>query len=70
MRKKLLCALTCFVMLFSLALSGCGKTEVTIGDAIYNEKTGEMETRHLCPFADTYAGYADEMCRNCCGLGI
>ena len=29
-------------MLFSLALSGCGKTEVTIGDAIYNEKTGEM----------------------------
>lgn len=37
---------------------------------VYNEKTGEMETRHLCPFADTYAGYADEMCRNCCGLGI
>lgn len=42
MRKKLLCGLTCFVMLFSLALSGCGKTEITIGDAIYNEKTGEM----------------------------
>lgn len=25
---------------------------------------------HHCPFADTYAGYEDEMCRNCCGLGV
>lgn len=22
-----------------------------------------------CPYAATYAGYEDEMCRNCCGLG-
>lgn len=25
---------------------------------------------HICPFADTYGGYEDEMCRNCCGLGV
>lgn len=25
---------------------------------------------YVCPFADTYAGYEDEMCRNCCGLGV
>ena len=25
---------------------------------------------HACPFKDTYAGYEDEMCRNCCGLGV
>lgn len=36
----------------------------------YNEKTGKMETHHKCPYADTYAGYEDEMCRNCCGLGV
>ena len=23
-----------------------------------------------CPFADTYGGYEDEMCRVCCGLGV
>lgn len=32
----------------------------------YNEKTGKMETHHKCPYTDTYAGYEDEMCRNCC----
>lgn len=25
---------------------------------------------HHCPYADTYTGYADEMCRVCCGLGV
>lgn len=25
---------------------------------------------YYCPFADTYAGYASEMCRICCGLGV
>ena len=25
---------------------------------------------YTCPYADTYVGYADEMCRNCCGLGV
>ena len=23
-----------------------------------------------CPFEDTYGGYAGEMCRVCCGLGV
>lgn len=36
----------------------------------YNEETGKMETRFYCPYADTYTGYEDEMCRNCCGLGV
>lgn len=36
----------------------------------YNEETGKMETRFHCPYADTYVGYEDEMCRNCCGLGV
>lgn len=26
--------------------------------------------QHKCPYADTYTGYADEMCRVCCGLGV
>lgn len=25
---------------------------------------------HVCPFQSTYGGYEDEMCRNCCGLGV
>ena len=25
---------------------------------------------HTCPYVDTYMGYEDEMCRNCCGLGV
>lgn len=29
------------------------------------------ETKHYhCPYADTYTGYEDEMCRVCCGLGV
>lgn len=36
----------------------------------YNEETGKMEIQHHCPYADTYVGYEDEMCRNCCGLGV
>ena len=35
-----------------------------------NKETGKMETHYHCPFADTYTGYEDEMCRNCCGLGV
>lgn len=26
--------------------------------------------QHYCPYEDTYAGYASEMCRVCCGLGV
>ena len=29
----------------------------------------EVKTFH-CPYTDTYTGYEDEMCRNCCGLGV
>ena len=25
---------------------------------------------YRCPYADTYCGYEDEMCRCCCGLGV
>lgn len=37
---------------------------------LVKEETGKMETRFHCPYADTYTGYEDEMCRNCCGLGV
>ena len=30
----------------------------------------DENNEHHCPFADTYSGYEDEMCRNCCGLGV
>ena len=33
---------------------------------VYPDESGEYH----CPFADTYMGYEDEMCRNCCGLGV
>lgn len=36
----------------------------------YNKETGKIEIRYHCPYADTYTGYEDEMCRNCCGLGV
>lgn len=26
--------------------------------------------QYSCPFSDSYMGYADEMCRVCCGLGV
>lgn len=44
-----------------------------------NRKGIEMQTPcdvvdetgfHHCPYMDTYMGYEDEMCRNCCGLGV
>ena len=35
----------------------------------YDENGKEVKTFH-CPYADTYTGYEDEMCRNCCGLGV
>lgn len=25
---------------------------------------------YTCPYKATYMGYEDEMCRNCCGLGV
>ncbi len=30
----------------------------------------DSDGHYRCPFADTYAGYEDEMCRICCGLGV
>lgn len=35
----------------------------------YDEKGNEIK-RYECPYASTYCGYEDEMCRNCCGLGV
>lgn len=32
--------------------------------------TPDINGIHRCPFQDTYGGYEDEMCRNCCGLGV
>ena len=25
---------------------------------------------YVCPYADSWMGYEDEMCRICCGLGV
>ena len=36
----------------------------------YNKETGEMEIQSHCPYANDYTGAEDEMCRNCCGLGV
>ena len=45
-------------MLFSLALSGCGKTEVTIGDAIYNEThVGEDPHKYMKSVTPPVAGW-------------
>ena len=35
----------------------------------YDENGREVK-HYECPYADTYAGYENEMCRNCCGLGV
>ena len=35
-----------------------------------DEETGQEVTTYTCPYADTYGGYEDEMCRCCCGLGV
>ena len=35
----------------------------------YDSQGREIKLFH-CPYADTYMGYEDEMCRNCCGLGV
>ena len=34
------------------------------------DENGREVTRFECPYADIYCGYEDEMCRNCCGLGV
>lgn len=31
---------------------------------------GKMVITYKCPYKDTYSGYEDEMCRNCCGFGV
>lgn len=36
----------------------------------YDQETGKEITHYICPYADMYMGYEDEMCRNCCGLGV
>lgn len=30
----------------------------------------DPDGQHHCPYADSYTGFEDEMCRNCCGLGV
>ena len=37
-------------------------------DVPYEDEDGNK--KYICPYADTYTGYEDEMCRNCCGLGV
>lgn len=37
---------------------------------VYDEELGRMVKRSHCPYAEFYTGYEDEMCRNCCGLGV
>ena len=37
---------------------------------VYPCDTPDENGNHVCPFKDTYCGYEDEMCRNCCGLGV
>lgn len=37
---------------------------------VFNEETGRTEKRHICPYEGNYTGYADEICRVCCGLGV
>ena len=32
----------------------------------YQDENGQ----YRCPYADTYTGFEDEMCRVCCGLGV
>ena len=32
--------------------------------------TPDINGVYGCPYKDTYGGYEDEMCRNCCGLGV
>ena len=34
------------------------------------DENGNIIVTHECPYKDTYTGYEDEMCRNCCGLGV
>lgn len=30
----------------------------------------DEDGHHHCPYEESYTGYADEMCRVCCGLGV
>lgn len=35
----------------------------------YDENGNEIK-EYKCPYAEDYCGYEDELCRNCCGLGV
>lgn len=45
------------------------KTPCDVPVIDYDEKGNEI-SHYVCPYAETYTGYEDEMCRNCCGLGV
>lgn len=34
------------------------------------DENGKEIIYYICPFKDNYCGYEDEMCRNCCSLGV
>ena len=34
------------------------------------DENGKERKIYKCPYADTYSGSEDEMCRVCCGLGV
>ena len=44
-------------------------TPCDIPNIDYDSQGREIKSFH-CPYADSYMGYEDEMCRNCCGLGV
>lgn len=54
-----------------MIMKGCDgmQTPCDIPIIDYDENGREIK-RFECPYADTYGGYEDEMCRNCCGLGV
>lgn len=36
---------------------------------VLDEKGNEKKI-YKCPYTEDYCGYEDEICRNCCGLGV
>ena len=45
------------------------KTPCDVPVTTYDENGNERK-HFVCPYAETYTGYEDEMCRVCCGLGV
>ena len=45
------------------------QTPCDIPEIDYDSHGREIKKYH-CPYADSYMGYEDEMCRNCCGHGV